>query len=124
LARVNSVRSPSRQRSLNMTQTAVDADARIRLVVAHDDPGVPNWIDTERQPEGMLAYRSIGTRSRPTLEPRVVPLPALREHLPSPYPAINPTARREQLASRRAALLGRYLFIMEWSPPPRPPSGT
>jgi hypothetical protein len=99
----------NRQTSLNMVQTAVDDDARIRLVVAHDDPGVLNWIDTELQPEGMLAYRSIGTRSRPTLEARVVPLAALREHLPSPYPAIDHTERRERLASRRAALLGRYL---------------
>ena len=72
----------NRQTSLNMVQTAVDDDARVRIVVADDDPGVPNWIDTEHQPEGMLTYRSIGTRSRPTLEARVVPLAELREHVP------------------------------------------
>ena len=99
----------NRQTSVNMVQTAVDDDARIRLVVAHEDPGVPNWIDTEQQPEGMLVYRSIGTRSRPGLDCRVVPLAALREHLPDPYPTIDRTARREQLARRRAAVLARYL---------------
>jgi hypothetical protein len=98
----------NRQTSLNPTQTVIDDDARIRLVVAHDDPGVANWIDTERQPEGMLVYRSIGTRSRPRVESLVVPIAGLREHLPDPYPATSPNERRDQLASRRTALLSRY----------------
>jgi hypothetical protein len=99
----------NRQTSLNMVQTAVDDDKHIRLVVAHDDPGVPNWIDTERQPEGMLVYRSIGTRSRPTVDARVVPLTDLRQHLPSSHPNVDQATRRDQLASRRAALLARYV---------------
>jgi hypothetical protein len=98
----------NRQTSLNMVQTKVDDDARIRFVVAHEDPGVHNWIDTERQPEGMLVYRSIGTRSRPTLECEVVPLAALGERLPAGSPTIDPAGRREQLAKRRAAVLARY----------------
>jgi hypothetical protein len=99
----------NRQTSLNMIQTSVDDDARVRIVVAHDDPGVPNWIDTERQPEGMLTYRSIGTRTRPTLEARVVPLAEVREHVPHSCPVIDQSARREQLARRRAAVLARYV---------------
>ena len=99
----------NRQTTLNMVQTVVDDDARIRLVVAHDDPGIANWIDTEHQPEGMLVYRSIGTRSRPTLESRVVPLAALRECLPTGYPTVDQVERRDQLARRRAALLARYV---------------
>jgi hypothetical protein len=99
----------NRQTSLNMVQTAVDDDARVRIVVSHDDPGVPNWIDTEGQREGMLTYRSIGTRTRPTLEACVVPLTELREHLPQSCPVIDESERREQLARRRAAVLARYL---------------
>ncbi len=99
----------NRQTSLNMVQAAADDDGRIRLVLAHDDPGVPNWIDTEGQPEGMLVYRSIGTRSRPVPESRVVPLARLREHLPAAHPVVDADARREQLAWRRAAVLARYL---------------
>jgi hypothetical protein len=98
-----------RQTSLNMAQAVADADERFRFVVAHTDPGVPNWIDTERQPEGMLVYRSIGTRSRPTPEARVVPLAAVREHLPSTHPVVDPDQRRAQLAQRRAAVLSRYV---------------
>ena len=37
----------SRVTSLNHTQTRVSDDGRFRVVVAHDDPGVPNWLDTE-----------------------------------------------------------------------------
>ena len=78
-------------------------------MVAHDDPGVPNWIDTEGQPEGMLVYRSIGTRSRPTVEARVVPLAELRAHLPRSHPIVDRATRRDQLARRRAAVLARYV---------------
>jgi hypothetical protein len=98
----------NRQTSLNMVQTWVDDDERVHLVVAADDPGVPNWIDTEGQPEGMLVYRSIGTRTRPNVECRVVPLADVRGHLPASHALTTPTARREQLARRRAAALGRY----------------
>jgi len=98
----------NRQTSLNMVQTHADADGRIRFVLAHDDPGVPNWIDTEHQREGMLVYRSIGTRSRPTVECRVVPLAAVRDALPADHPNVAPADRREQLAARRAGVLARY----------------
>lgn len=34
------------QSSLTAAQSVVDGDGRIRLVIAHRDPGVANWIDT------------------------------------------------------------------------------
>ena len=99
----------ARSTSLNLAQTFVDDDARIRCVVAHADPGVPNWIDTEGRPEGMLVYRSIGTRSRPVPEATVVPLAALRDHLPPTHPVIDDGDRRERLARRRISVLARYV---------------
>jgi hypothetical protein len=98
----------NRQTSLNSVQTVIGDDDRVHLVVAADDPGVPNWIDTEGQPEGMLVYRSIGTRSRPNVEARVVPLADVHAHLPASHPVTDAAARREQLARRRVAALGRY----------------
>lgn len=97
-----------RQTSLNLTQTHVDDDGRIRLVVAATDPGVPNWIDTEGQREGMLVYRSIGTRSRPTPTAAMAELAALRDHLPATHPTIDPSTRAQQLSRRRHAVLARY----------------
>jgi hypothetical protein len=49
----------SRQVSLNRAQTATDDDGRFRIVLAHRDPGVPNWIDTEGRPFGMVFWRFI-----------------------------------------------------------------
>ena len=98
----------NRQTSLNMTQAFVDEDGRIRIVVSTRDPGVPNWIDTEGLAEGMLMYRSIGTRSRPVPEAQVVAVGEVRAHVPATHPVIDASARREQLARRRAAVLARY----------------
>ena len=98
----------NRQTSLNLMQTHVDDDGQVRIVVAASDPGVPNWIDTEGRPEGMLMYRSVGTRTRPVPEARVVPLAAIRSQVPASHPVVDERARREQLARRRAAVLARY----------------
>jgi hypothetical protein len=98
----------SRPTSLNLTQAFVDDDARVRIVVAADDPGAPNWIDSEGRPEGMLVYRSVGTRSRPVPTARVVPIAEVRDHLPPAHPVVDARERRERLARRRAAALARY----------------
>ena len=34
-----------------------DADGRFTFVVAHSDPGVPNWIDNEGHTAGTLYWR-------------------------------------------------------------------
>jgi hypothetical protein len=46
-----------RQVSLNRAQTKVDTDGSFRMVIAHCDPGVPNWLDTEGRPFGMVFWR-------------------------------------------------------------------
>ncbi len=95
--------------SINMTQAFVDADGSVRIVVAAQDPGVPNWIDTESRSEGMLVYRSVGTRTRPVPEAVVVRAAEVRAALPTAHPVVDASARREQLARRRAAVLARYI---------------
>jgi hypothetical protein len=46
-----------RRVSLNRAQTVLDADGRFTMVIAHADPGVPNWLDTEGRPFGMVFWR-------------------------------------------------------------------
>ena len=46
-----------RQISLNRKQTKLDADGRYRMVIAHRDPGVPNWLDSEGRPTGQIFWR-------------------------------------------------------------------
>jgi hypothetical protein len=40
----------SRQVSLNRRQLRLEEDGSYRIFVAHRDPGVPNWLDTEGHP--------------------------------------------------------------------------
>lgn len=47
----------TRQVSLNRTQTVLENDGRFRMVLAGSDPGVPNWIDTEGRPFGLVFWR-------------------------------------------------------------------
>ena len=48
---------PSRPISLNRTQTTADPDGRFTAVISHTDPGVPNWLDTEGRPFGIVYWR-------------------------------------------------------------------
>jgi hypothetical protein len=98
----------SRQTSLNGAQIHSDADGRFRLVLAHRDPGSPNWIDTEERRRGMLTYRFIGARTPPAPSARVVPHAEVAAALPADHPRVAPAERAAALARRRAALWGRY----------------
>ena len=97
----------NRQTSVNGAQAVLDADGRFRAVIAHRDPGVPNWLDSCGHPEGMLQYRWVWARSNPRPSLRLVPLASLREVLPPAHPRVSPEERRRALAAREAHLQRR-----------------
>ena len=43
--------------SLNRTQTVQSEDGSFEMIVAHRDPGRPNWLDTEGRPYGIMFWR-------------------------------------------------------------------
>ena len=43
--------------SLNRAQTVPGPDGMFTVVVAHRDLGVPNWLDTEGRPFGLVFWR-------------------------------------------------------------------
>ena len=47
----------NRSISLNRAQTVADSDGRFTAVIAHGDPGVPNWLDSEGRPFGIVFWR-------------------------------------------------------------------
>jgi hypothetical protein len=94
--------------SCNGHQAHVDADGRVRVVVAHRDPGAPNWLDTEGKPIGMCVYRYVGARTKPVPTALVVPLDALRGALPADHPVVAADERRAQLAARSRAAQRRW----------------
>jgi hypothetical protein len=98
-----------RQTSLNDAQTHVDADGMIRVVVAHEDPGAPNWIDTEGRRIGMLVYRWVWARDNPCPTARFFSThEEARAALPADHPRVDAEARRRGLARRREAVWNRY----------------
>ena len=50
----------NRQVTLNRRQTRLEPDGSYRIVVAHEDPGLPNlpnWLDTEGRGFGLVFFR-------------------------------------------------------------------
>ena len=46
-----------RRVSLNRAQTQLGDDGRFEMVIAHEDPGHPNWMDCEGRSEGTIFWR-------------------------------------------------------------------
>jgi hypothetical protein len=64
-----------RQVSLNKAQMELAADGSFTIVVAHRDPGIRNWLDTEGRPSGIVYWRFILPEGAiAPFETRVVPL--------------------------------------------------
>ncbi len=65
--------------SLNRAQTALEPDGSFRMVIAHSDPGVPNWLDTEGQALGIVFWRfMLATGEVATPDASVVKLEDIR----------------------------------------------
>ncbi len=92
---------PERSTSINQLQAHLDLDGRFRCVVAHRDPGIANWLDTAGEPEGLLQYRWIWSRSNPQPKSRIVAFGEIRNHLPSDTPLFSESERRAALRTRR-----------------------
>ncbi|MCS5636722.1 MAG: DUF1214 domain-containing protein [Myxococcota bacterium] len=98
----------SRQSSLNRAQATLDDDGVMRAVIAHDDPGVPNWLDPGGNIEGTLSIRFLHAERAPEISFQCLPLDRVREALPAETPLVDARARGRVLEGRRRALLRRF----------------
>ena len=96
-----------RQTSLNFRQARLDADGHLRIVISHDDPGVPNWFDTSGRTLGLLSGRYYKATSVPLPKLEVVPVASVREHLPRDTPQVTATERQATLRRRRESAFRR-----------------
>lgn len=99
----------TRQGALNGHQALIDTDGIFRVVIAHTDPGVPNWLDPCGHEAGTVIARFILAEAElPQPRSRVVALSDVRSSLPAITPVIHPEERERVLRRRRNALWLRY----------------
>jgi hypothetical protein len=89
------------QSSLNAFQAKLDPDGKLRAVIAMNDPGVPNWLDTGGYREGVIQGRWNLCDSAPIPVTKIVKLSQLRKNLPAGTPVVTPSERERQLRDRR-----------------------
>ena len=100
----NAVEYVYRLSSLNGATAKISADGKLRVVIALEDPGAPNWLDPAGFREGTIYGRWYDCSSTPTPTIKRVPLAELRDHLPPDTPAVTASERAEELRRRvRAA---------------------
>ncbi len=112
----------NKQTSLNGVQAALNDDGVHRYVLAHSDPGVPNWLDISGHPEGAVFMRWVKPEEGavpPQPAAKVVPLAKLRDHLPTDTAAITPE-RRATLLKQRLQAYNRRVNPANFNSPGEP----
>ena len=94
--------------SYSPSRTKVDSDGKIRMVMAHRDPGFHNWVDTQGFERGILCNRNMLTDRKTDFRTQVVTHAQLRDLLPSDCAMVTPQQRSLQLHERFRSILRRY----------------
>ena len=98
----------TRNSSMTRAQSSLSSDGLVRIVIAHRDPGVPNWLDPGLNEEGTLTARFLHGDRSPEIRFQRVPFSKLREFLPQDTPTVRGAERSESLQARRRAAIRRY----------------
>lgn len=96
--------------SYTPSRTTVDGDGRIRLVMAHRDPGVHNWLDTQGFERGNLTYRHMLEGEPAVLDTRVVKHDELLDALPKDTVMVTPSQRADAMWKRFRGIRRRYVL--------------
>jgi hypothetical protein len=96
------------QSSLNGHQAVVDPDGKVRFVLAAEDPGVANWLDTAGHSNGAMLLRCVRTETAPVPSTRVVKVDDVRSALPPETTMTAPDERAKVVAARRRAVHERF----------------
>ena len=94
--------------SWNGHQATLEEDGSVRIVVAHRDPGLSNWLDTGGHVYGHIGMRWIMADSAPLPTTRLVKLADLDTVVPPNSRRIDAEGRREQLRRRKIGIDRRF----------------
>lgn len=97
-----------RPTSYTPARTRVDSDGIVRLVLAHDDPGVHNWLDTQGFSDGNLTYRNLMSQTSAPIRTRLVKRADLPSALPADTAMVTPEQRADMLRERYRAIKLRF----------------
>ena len=94
--------------SYTPARTAIDGDGKVRLVLAHDDPGYHNWLDTQGFARGNLTYRNFMSSAATHFRTHVVGHRALGDAMPRDSARATPDERLAQMRARFDGIRQRY----------------
>ncbi len=94
--------------SYSPARTKVDGDGVVRFVMAHDDPGVHNWLDTQGFSDGNLGYRNLMSQNPATFRSKLVKRADLLSALPAGTAMVSQAERVQQLQDRYHAIKLRF----------------
>ncbi len=94
--------------SYTPARTKVDSDNVVRLVMAHDDPGVHNWLDTQGFSDGNLGYRNLMSQNPATFRTRLVKRAEVLDHLPADTAMVTPEERVHMMLERYRSIKLRF----------------
>lgn len=97
-----------RMSNTNCHYARLEDDGELIVVIAREDPGLPNWLDTSGFAEGYVCYRWMLADSAPAPQAMQVKAARLFDHLPASVKRIDAAGRREQLAARRRGVINRF----------------
>jgi len=94
--------------SYTPARSKVDGDGKVRMVLAHDDPGYHNWLDTQGFVQGHLTYRNLQNTNSATFSTKLVKRAKLAEAMPGDSARTSPEERVAQLHARFNSIRRRY----------------
>lgn len=97
-----------RQTSYTPARSKVDSDGVVRFVIAHDDPGVHNWLDTQGFSDGNLGYRNLMSQNAAEFRTRLVKRADVPRELPDGTAMVTPEERVRQLQDRYHSIKLRF----------------
>jgi hypothetical protein len=90
------------------SRTKVDSDNKIRFVMAHDDPGFHNWIDTSGFTRGNMTSRNVMSELYINYRTRVVKRSKVDAAMPKDSARVTREERTKLMLERFHAIQKRY----------------
>ncbi len=94
--------------STNSEHAVIEDSGELLIVVSHEDPQIPNWLDPSGHKEGYITLRWIGSKVYPKPKVTLTEFSSLKKELFKEVKTISVDERNNQIKDRRAGVLKRF----------------